>query len=150
MKASPVCHHVRHFIKQNLLIDLIYCIHSCFKVAPYYCRPKFGGKPCQGSKERFRVMLPTDNGKCEPYSFTGLVSQFSLHKKSFSLRISSVNLTKSAVIWSLKKKLYGSFLRMGFNCLVSTEPLRGGSLLFTPKFLEISGTHLIDLGRMKG
>ena len=30
------------------------------------------------------------------------------------------------------------------------EPLRGGSLLFTTKFLEIPGTHFIDLGRMKG
>ena len=28
------------------------------------------------------------------------------------------------------------------------EPLRGGSLLFTTKFPEISGTHFIDLGRM--
>ena len=32
----------------------------------------------------------------------------------------------------------------------STEPLRGGSLLFTTKFPEIPDTHLIDLGRMKG
>ena len=30
------------------------------------------------------------------------------------------------------------------------EPLRGGSLLFTTKFPEIPGTHLIDLERMKG
>ena len=30
------------------------------------------------------------------------------------------------------------------------EPLQGGSLLFTTKFLEIPDTHLIDLGRMKG
>ena len=29
------------------------------------------------------------------------------------------------------------------------EPLRGGSLLFTTKFPEISGTHFTDLGRMK-
>ena len=29
------------------------------------------------------------------------------------------------------------------------EPLRGGNLLFTIKFLEIPCTHLIDLGRMK-
>ena len=29
------------------------------------------------------------------------------------------------------------------------EPLRGGSLLFTTKFPEITGTHLIDLGMMK-
>ena len=30
------------------------------------------------------------------------------------------------------------------------EPLRGGSLLFTTKFPEISGTHFTDLRRMKG
>ena len=30
------------------------------------------------------------------------------------------------------------------------EPLRGGSLLFTTKFPELSGTHFTDLGRMKG
>ena len=30
------------------------------------------------------------------------------------------------------------------------EPLQGGSLLFTTKFPEISGSHFIDPGRMKG
>ena len=30
------------------------------------------------------------------------------------------------------------------------EPLRGGSLLFTTKFPEISDTHFTDLGWMKG
>ena len=30
------------------------------------------------------------------------------------------------------------------------EPLGGESLLFTTKSPEISGTHFIDLGRMKG
>ena len=29
------------------------------------------------------------------------------------------------------------------------ESLRGGSLLFTTKFPEISGTHFINLGKMK-
>ena len=29
------------------------------------------------------------------------------------------------------------------------EPLWGGSLLFTTKFPKISGTHLIDLRRIK-
>ena len=29
------------------------------------------------------------------------------------------------------------------------EPLQRGSLLFTTKFPEIPGTHLIDIGRMK-
>ena len=49
-----------------------------------------------------------------------------------------------------RKQLYGSFLWMTFNYLKATEPLRGGSLLFTTKFLESPGTHVIDLGRMKG
>ena len=49
-----------------------------------------------------------------------------------------------------KKKLYGPFLWLGFNCFKTTEPLQGGSLLFTTKFPEITGTHLIDLGRIKG
>ena len=30
------------------------------------------------------------------------------------------------------------------------QPLRGGSLRFTIQFPELSGTHFIDLGRMKG
>ena len=39
---------------------------------------------------------------------------------------------------------------MGFDCLKATESLRWGSLFFTTKFPEIPGTHLIDLGNMKG
>ena len=39
---------------------------------------------------------------------------------------------------------------MGLICLKAAEPPRGGSLLFTTKFPEIPGTHLIDLGRMTG
>ena len=34
----------------------------------------------------------------------------------------------------VKKKLYGSFLWMTFNCFKTREPLPGGSLLFTTKF----------------
>ena len=49
-----------------------------------------------------------------------------------------------------KKKLFGLFLWMRFWCLKATEPLRGGSLLFTTKFLEIASTHFINLERMKG
>ena len=48
------------------------------------------------------------------------------------------------------KKLSGPFLWMKFDCLKVTEQLRRGSLLFTTKFPESPGTHLIDLGRMKG
>ena len=35
---------------------------------------------------------------------------------------------------------------MGFSGLKAAEPLRGNSLLFTIKFPEILGTHLIDRG----
>ena len=48
------------------------------------------------------------------------------------------------------KKNYGPLFWMGFNCLKSTEPLRGDSLLFIIKFPQIPCIHLIDLGRMKG
>ena len=47
-----------------------------------------------------------------------------------------------------KKKLYGPFLRIRFNCLKAIEQLRGYWLLFTTKFPEIPAPHLIDLGRM--
>ena len=47
------------------------------------------------------------------------------------------------------QNLTDHFLRMGLNCLKATEPLQGGTLLFTTKFPEIPGTHLINLGRMK-
>ena len=40
-----------------------------------------------------------------------------------------------------KTKLYGPLLWMRFNCLKTTEPLRGDSLLFTTKFSEIPGTY---------
>ena len=39
---------------------------------------------------------------------------------------------------------------MGFNYLKATDPVRGDTLLFTPKFPEISSTDLTSLGRMKG
>ena len=49
----------------------------------------------------------------------------------------------------LKKTLWLVFTK-GFNCLKATETLRIDSLLFTTKSPEIPGTHLINLGRMKG
>ena len=48
-----------------------------------------------------------------------------------------------------KKQFYGSFLWMGFNCPKGTEPPQVNSLVYTTKFREILGTHLIDLGKMK-
>ena len=50
-----------------------------------------------------------------------------------------------------KKKLYFMAPVYGWGSTASRlEPLGGGSLLFTPKFPEISGTHFINLRRMKG
>ena len=40
-------------------------------------------------------------------------------------------------------------LWMGFICLKARTTLTRGSLLFTSKFPETSGTHFTDLGRMK-
>ena len=48
------------------------------------------------------------------------------------------------------KKLFGPFLWMGFNCLKTTEPMRGDSLLFNTLSPGVLGTYLIDFGRMKG
>ena len=39
---------------------------------------------------------------------------------------------------------------MGFNCLKTTEPLRGVSLLFTSISPEVPGTNFTNLGRMRG
>ena len=48
-----------------------------------------------------------------------------------------------------KKNFMAPFHGWGSTAL-RLEPLRGGSLLFTTKSPEISGTHFIHLGRMKG
>ena len=46
----------------------------------------------------------------------------------------------------VKKALRSLFM----NGVGRSLPLRGGSLRFTSKFPQISGTHFIDLGRIKG
>ena len=51
---------------------------------------------------------------------------------------------------SSSKKTLWPFFMEGFNCLKYTEPLQGSSLLFITQFRKIPGTHLINLGRMKG
>ena len=43
-------------------------------------------------------------------------------------------------------ELYDPFLWTGFNYIKATEPLRGGSLIFTTKFPKIPGAQFIDLG----
>ena len=57
-------------------------------------------------------------------------------------------------LWFLQKVGEGKNFIAPFYGWGSTaprlQPFRGGSLLFTTKFPEISGTHFIDLGRMKG
>ena len=53
-------------------------------------------------------------------------------------------------LFYIKKKLYGPFLWMGFNCIKGTEPPRRDSLLFTTQETGVFGIHLIILGRMKG
>ena len=50
---------------------------------------------------------------------------------------------------NIKKNFIAPFYGCG-STASKLEPLRGDSLLFTTKFPEISGTHFIDLRRMKG
>ena len=50
-------------------------------------------------------------------------------------------------MWYFKKHFMAPFR---FYSLKSTEPLQRGSLLFFTQFRKIPGTHLINLGRMKG
>ena len=51
----------------------------------------------------------------------------------------------------LFKNLWHLFMDDAWASTVSRlEPLQGGSLLFTSKFPEISGTHFTNIGRMKG
>ena len=45
-------------------------------------------------------------------------------------------------------RLYGPSLSMRFNCLKAIEALRGDSLLSTTQFPGVTGTHLINAGRM--
>ena len=63
-------------------------------------------------------------------------------------------LRRSEYVFKFRSNIFpsigSSIKKMGFNCLKVTEPLQGGSLLFTTKFSEIPGTHLIDPGRMTG
>ena len=47
-------------------------------------------------------------------------------------------------------KLYGSVLWMEFNCLKATEAPQEDSLFFITKSPGNSGTHFIDLERIKG
>ena len=53
-----------------------------------------------------------------------------------------------AILSILFKKIF--MVPFRFNFLKSTEPLQLGSLLFITQFREIPGTHLINLGRMRG
>ena len=66
------------------------------------------------------------------------------------IKLKTVLITSiSILLCFFKKQTLSPLLWMGFNCPKATEPLQGGSLLFTTKFPEVPGTHLIDLGRMK-
>ena len=51
------------------------------------------------------------------------------------------------IAWLPYKKLYGSFLWMGFNCLKTTNPLRGAAYFPPLGPQEIPGTPLINLSR---
>ena len=57
--------------------------------------------------------------------------------------------TDSFIYFDIKKNFMAPFYGWG-STVSRLQPLRGGSLLFTIQFPELSGTHFIDLGRMNG
>ena len=60
-----------------------------------------------------------------------------------------ITLRKKFLPFILKNNFMAPFCGWG-STASRLEPLRGDSLLFTTKSPEIPGTHLIDLGTMKG
>ena len=66
---------------------------------------------------------------------------------TFSLKSNSSML--NVVLLKILKNFMAPFYGWG-STASRLEPLRGGSLLFTTKFPEMSGTHFTDFGRMKG
>ena len=69
-------------------------------------------------------------------------------KLYYVFRVSLVDIIYG-VYKTFKKNFMAPFYGWGLTAS-RLEPLRGGSLLFTTKFLEIPGTHFIGLGGMKG
>ena len=76
---------------------------------------------------------------------------FHFYKDAFDMFQICVKVFKNRPKKKLKKKKNFMAPFYGWGSTASRlQPLRGGSLLFTTKFPEISGTHFTDLRRMKG
>ena len=67
----------------------------------------------------------------------------------FILCCKRIRLFKTSILVLLVLKIMPPFLWMEFNCLNTTEPLRGDSLILTTKCPGVPVTHLINLGGMK-
>ena len=83
----------------------------------------------------------------------GRIWHAGLLQKLHSYGITSLSFLSNRQLYlvlTLKKKNFMTPIYRWDSTASRLESLRGGSLLFTTKFPEISGTHFIDLGRMKG
>ena len=69
---------------------------------------------------------------------------------SLKMHIQILGITKTLLHVLLKNIFMNHFLWIPFGCLNAAEPLRRDSLLLTTKSPGVTGTHLIDLERMKG
>ena len=74
----------------------------------------------------------------------GQASPKAISKKKSKLGISLDLQSKENSYVTFMARCYGSA-----STASRREPLGGGSLLFTIKFPDISGTHFTELGRMK-
>ena len=70
-------------------------------------------------------------------------------KSSENVITKNVMQTETPLDPDLKKSFMAPFYGWG-STASRLEPLWGGSLLFTTKFLEIPGNHFIDLWRVNG
>ena len=98
-----------------------------------------------------KSVIPARNGACQKLTWRPILLTWKIEVSRISVLLDRNYITKYLTFCYLKHfKLYGPYLWIGFNCLKATEPLWGGSLLFTTQFPQIPGIQLIDLGRMKG
>ena len=79
--------------------------------------------------------------------YEGFVNDYFRSELLQDINSSDSDLSKN---FKKKKKNFMTLFYGWGSTASSLEPLRVGSLLFTTKFPEISGTHFIDLGRMNG
>ena len=101
------------------------------------------------SRSRYRIGLCKVHPKKRIFSRYNFQYIPTISTKYFISFFTSNIFYISYILYLFKKKFVAPFYGWG-STASKLELLRGGSLLFTTKFPEISGTHFTNLRRMKG